>query len=1305
MAHGNRVRRRAAVLVGVLALLVLALSVVTMEGGGAPAGAATPVPNAQTSRPSLAAHPQSGPIASENQKPGTTSWQSAELARGRGQSRREEGNGGDEGPPRGPAPLAVPAHAAASGTPAPPSGGPGGAAPPGAFASDTATYAQASTCGSDCWTDTVIRGYASATSVNKGGSISFYVSTAQPSYQLDVYRMGYYGGSGSTLLLSVPGLPGQNQPVPTPDPTTGLIAANWSVSYTLQTQTSWTSGVYLVKLTAASGDVGYATFVLRDDASTAQILYVVPVATYQAYNNWGGKSLYGFNSSGDPAVKASFDRPYTDWDGAGDFFDGEYNLVRWLEQNAFNVTYASSVDLEANPNLLAGHHIFVSPWHDEYWSSGMRSQVLSARDHGMHLAFFDANTMFWQIRWEASPVTGAADRVIVCYRSSLTDPLAGTQPALTTVEWRQWPPYQPENGILGGMYSSFYDDNVPNQPWVVTNASHWVFSGTGFSNGSSVAGLVGYEYDKVFDNGFTPANETVLSSSPTTDINGGPDVQNTTIYQACSGAYVFNAATISWAWKLDANSYQSHGVNAGIQKMTLNLLDGMLNTTATPLANCGPSPTPTPTPGKLGVYTDALVAPWADQSWSGVVNYGSTSPVHGGTAAISFQVKAAWGAWSVYDGALVNTGAYTTLRFWVRASQLGQSYVVGFEDKNNQLLPGVNLAGIGGPPSASQWKQYAVPVSTLNPNNVPIAGIYLQDGLGQAQPAVYLDDLGFDSTPVPTATPPPNTPGKLVVYDDHLVPGWGDASWGGVADYANPAPVHGGTAAIALTVTSAWGALYPYAMSGLDTTPYSELTLWAQASQSGQAYDVGLVDQSDALIKLVALANYGGALPVGSWRQYTIPLADLNGVAKTVKGFVVQDALGAAQPALYLDDIVFDKPPAPGTPTLTAPAEGATDVSLTPTISWTAPSGAVAGSTQYTAYVWDPAASAMTFQQTTTALAVSVPASAPLLGGHFYYMSVQACNGAACGPLARWEGFTTRSSLGAPGLTSPAEGATGVSLTPALQWTAASGAVGSTQYTGYVWDPAAGAMAFQQTVSGLSVTVPATQALLPQHFYYYSARACTGTDCGPLARWEGFSTLGPPGTPGLTSPVEGATGVSRTPTLAWTAPSGAVSGTTQYTAYVWDPSANAMAWQGTTTSLSLAVPAASPLLAGHFYYYSARACNGSLCGATARWEGFSTQSSLGTPGLLSPLEGSTGNGVTPTLRWSAASGAVASTTYTAYVWDPAASRMLVQQTGSGLSVAVPPSAGLVAGHFYYYSVQACTGQDCGPLARWEGFTS
>ncbi|HLZ73129.1 MAG TPA: protease pro-enzyme activation domain-containing protein [Dehalococcoidia bacterium] len=395
----------------------------------------------------------------------------------------------------------------------------------------------------------------------------------------------------------------------------------------------------------------------------------------------------------------------------------------------------------------------------------------------------------------------------------------------------------------------------------------------------------------------------------------------------------------------------------------------------------------------------------------------------------------------------------------------------------------------------------------------------------------------------------------------------------------------------------------------------------------------------------------------------------------------------------------------PGAPGLQSPREGATNVTLNPEITWSAPTAAVPGTTIYTAYVWDPGARVMRFQQATTSTSVVVSPS--LANGTFYYYTVQACNGSSCGALARWEGFTTIGTPGMPGLTAPVEGSSGVSVNPTFQWTAPANSLdGTTLYTLSVWDPGAGRMALQLSTYALSQQLAPNAGLQYGTFYYFTVQACNGGACGPAARWEGFTTIGTPGAPRLSSPAEGSSGNSLTPTLQWNAPAGSAAGTTQYTAFIWDPSGGVMAFQAATTALAIAVPQGSALQPGHFYYYTAQACNGPLCGPIARWEGFTTIGAPGTPTLLNPLEGSTGNGVTPTIRWSAPAGSLSGTTqYTVYVWDPAAGVMKFQQTTTALQDTVTSVGGLQAGHFYYYTVQACNGSACGPLARWEGFTS
>ncbi|HLH71892.1 MAG TPA: N,N-dimethylformamidase beta subunit family domain-containing protein, partial [Chloroflexota bacterium] len=518
-----------------LAMSGLLLAMLVLDAGHPPLQAAPPKPVPPRSH--------AGPVFEENKKPGSHSWHSPELKAGRGQSVDEDSHERDnkKSKPKKP-------------------GGPASLSEVFANEITSAVDTVSAAAQTPVWTDTVIRGYFDQQSVNAGQSIRLFVSTAQPSFNVDLYRMGWYGGAGARLIASYTGLPGQNQPVPTPDPSTGLIAANWQPSLTITTGTTWLSGVYLAKLTASSGDAGYALFVVRNDGAQADILYEVPFATYQAYNNWGGKSLYDFSSTNSiPAVKVSFDRPYAAWAGAGSFFDGDYNMILWLEQQGYNVTYVTSIDIQTNPAILNGRKVFLSPWHDEYWSKGMRDNLTAAFNRGMNLLFLGANAIYWQIRWENS-ASGAANRVIVCYKDATTDPLAKTQPALTTVAWRDPPVNQPESALLGEQFNGYFNYGT-SYPWVVQNANHWLYSATGLQNNQTIPGLVGYEYDNTA--GGTVAGATQLSLSPVTNLanvdTGEPDTASATIYRASSGAWVFDAGTIYWSWKLDDNTYQVHG--------------------------------------------------------------------------------------------------------------------------------------------------------------------------------------------------------------------------------------------------------------------------------------------------------------------------------------------------------------------------------------------------------------------------------------------------------------------------------------------------------------------------------------------------------------------------------------------------------------------------------------------------------------------------------------------------------------------------------------------------------------------------
>ena len=139
--------------------------------------------------------------------------------------------------------------------------------------------------------------------------------------------------------------------------------------------------------------------------------------------------------------------------------------MRWMEKEGYDVSYASVVDLHEKANLLDNHAAYLSWGHNEYWSLTMFNNVEAARDRGINLGFFGANTAYWQIRFETSPVTGQANRTQVCYKDT-GDPVNGPT---ETLQFRDLD--MPESELVGVYYAT---DPVDGDI-VVQNTSHWVF--------------------------------------------------------------------------------------------------------------------------------------------------------------------------------------------------------------------------------------------------------------------------------------------------------------------------------------------------------------------------------------------------------------------------------------------------------------------------------------------------------------------------------------------------------------------------------------------------------------------------------------------------------------------------------------------------------------------------------------------------------------------------------------------------------------------------------------------------------------
>jgi len=468
--------------------------------------------------------------------------------------------------------------------------------------------------------DSTIQGFATAMSVAQGGTISLKINTNAKAYTIGIFRLGYYQGLGARQVDSVTPsatLP-QTQPACATDTTTNLYdCGNWAVSASWQVPSNATSGIYFAVLTRTdTGGASQIFFIVRNDSSHSDILYQTSDETWQAYNSYGGHSLYGQLRTFDlpnRAYKVSYNRPFITRDFANEsatfVFGAEYPMVRWLEANGYDVTYFTGIDAAVNGALIKNHKIYISSGHDEYVSGPQRTNIQAARDAGVNLAFFSGNETFWKTRLESSiDGSNTPNRTLVCYKETLAnaviDPL---DPPTWTGTWRDprfSPPADgghPENGLSGTIFmvDGPGSDNPGNQSIQVPAADGKMrfWRNTTIANlpagqtAALPAGTLGYEWDEDLDNGSRPAGLFHLSTATysfTLDLlldygatyGAGTATHHMTLYRAPSGALVFGAGTVQWSWGLDSNHDNSFGFanpspSSDMQQATVNLFADM----------------------------------------------------------------------------------------------------------------------------------------------------------------------------------------------------------------------------------------------------------------------------------------------------------------------------------------------------------------------------------------------------------------------------------------------------------------------------------------------------------------------------------------------------------------------------------------------------------------------------------------------------------------------------------------------------------------------------------------------------------
>ncbi len=386
-----------------------------------------------------------------------------------------------------------------------------------------------------------VMGYAGRSSVLPGQPVDLYVSTTSREFKVVAFRIGWYRGDLARRVWESGPVRGHQQRSAAFTADTNTVFTDWGASMSVPTD-GWPAGSYLLRLDAHSGAQRYIPLTVRSASTAGQVVLKNGVATWQAYNTWGGYDLYNGPAGGygNRSLAVSLDRPY-DQQGAYLFLVYERKLINLAERMGLPLAYLTSMDIASDGHALDGASALISLGHDEYWSPQERATVTAARDSGVNLAFLGANAMFRRTRLEPSKL--GPGRLVICYKTSYPqDPMYGRDNALVTNDWRGPPAPDPESSLIGTLYEGY--PTVAD--YVVATPDAWMFAGTGAQKGTRFAALTGIEYDRVNPGYPVERPIQVLSHSPLTCQGVNSYADSAYYTHSSGGAGVFNAGTMRW---------------------------------------------------------------------------------------------------------------------------------------------------------------------------------------------------------------------------------------------------------------------------------------------------------------------------------------------------------------------------------------------------------------------------------------------------------------------------------------------------------------------------------------------------------------------------------------------------------------------------------------------------------------------------------------------------------------------------------------------------------------------------------------
>lgn len=238
-------------------------------------------------------------------------------------------------------------------------------------------------------------GYAWPISAAPGEKIQFMASGYLDSV-VRFYRYGTREKSGDGILMESIATIASPRPQSFQFELPYRNGCGWAPSFSLVIP-DWISGLYSARLiSAVNGQKFDITFIIKPPSSQhSRVAVIVNVNTWNAYNDWGGRSKY------DGAARTSFLRPNfyaspVNWGFQESHSAGaERWIFGWLEDNGYKPDLFTDIDFHNGAvTFEEGYRKIVVGTHPEYWTIEMRQRLKDFLDAGGSFVYLGGNGMF-----------------------------------------------------------------------------------------------------------------------------------------------------------------------------------------------------------------------------------------------------------------------------------------------------------------------------------------------------------------------------------------------------------------------------------------------------------------------------------------------------------------------------------------------------------------------------------------------------------------------------------------------------------------------------------------------------------------------------------------------------------------------------------------------------------------------------------------------------------------------------------------------------------------------------------------------